>query len=319
VDTIQGLFRTLGDFFQRLQSILWAIGVAGGAIYALYTFQTHSDYPAETRADIYFFALLLLILLSSASLCYIFYLRQQYRKQSEEKEELSTICARQTTFIQEQYEQITEFSERVADLSVTLEELDDEATLLLMDNEYWTNLKRSSRGVDEMIISCLQQSDQDLKARREDCINIVLQACRQNILPDIPIDERRIAFLRYPQTSESFTLVKGLGIAHESRDDVKRRLTKNDGVAARCIQLQQSVYLPDVQNIQEARDKGYVATSSVARFRSIVCTGIWINERAVGVISADCNQPDAFSEADIGVLEHFADKLRLVYSAFPDA
>lgn len=280
-EKIKKLFNEAGDFGQRLQGIVWLIGLLVGGIVLLFGLQL-SDVPEETKALVYFVALIFLFVITLLLVAYTIILHNR---------------------LSEQYN--------------NLKKAADETALKILEVEYWKTLEQGSHGIDEVILSAYQNVDEDTKTRREDCISLLMSVCRQSILPLVDADQKRVAFLEYPRNGTNYTLVEGAGIAHETRNDIKK-LTITSGVAARAQSIELPVYIEDITDEKSAREKGYIQVSTVARFRSIVCVSVGMNNTAIGVISADCKKPAAFSDADIQILERFSRKIRLIYALFLD-
>lgn len=281
VNSIKRWFVLVGDFGQRAQGVLWLIGIGLAVVVAIFGIQT-SQMPAEQKALLYFSVIIVLALSSLATTVYILYLRDKLHERNQQ-----------------------------------LKDVTEESALLILEAESAREIEQSSQGVDEVILQAMHNKDDGDKEKRDDCILIIMIACQQNILPGIDQNERRVAFLEYPRTGDAFTLVEGCGLAHESRLDVKRNLTKTTGAAAFAIATKFPVIINDIRNSEDAQRKGYKPSSSQERFRSLLCVGVWLNDEPIGVISADCMEPNAFSDSDIKVLQRFARKIRIAYTLFP--
>lgn len=283
-EKIGKLFKEVGDFGQRLQGVFWIIGLFVSFFVAslafLFGIQV-SDFPEKVKTLVYFVALILLFIITLLITMYTIILHVR---------------------LSEQY--------------ANLKKAADETALKMLSLDHWKTLEQGSHGIDEVILSAYQSIGEDAKTKREDCVSVIMSICRQSILPLIDADKKRVAFLEYPRTGVNYTLVEGAGIAHETRNDVKQNLTITKGVAARAQSTEMAVYIRDVSNEEEAKANGYVPASTVARFKSIVCLPVGINNTPIGVISADCRESAAFSDSDIRILERFSRKIRIIYVLF---
>ncbi len=278
-------FNRAGDFAQRLQGVIWlATLLIGGILFAVgYLIKFHfSNYPLEVKSLIYFIAMITFGLTVVILLVYVVTLKIKQRAQNQNVKNAS-----------------------------------EEAAIHLLEEEYWQQITYGDRAIDNFVISELQLPSSTQAQKRANCLNLVMTTCQQNILPQIIPSERRVAFLEYPQTGDAFTLVAGCGIEHDTRAEVKNTLTTKRGVAAKAIESEEVVYLRDITNHEEAAKKGYIQVGRKARFRSIVCVGVWLDGRPLGVICADCKERFAFIESDIQVLEFCIRKVQLIYALYP--
>jgi putative methionine-R-sulfoxide reductase with GAF domain len=143
----------------------------------------------------------------------------------------------------------------------------------------------------------------------------VLTACHDNILAEMSNGQCRLAFLDYHAETEGFTLLAGRNMPHESEMDVQK-LTRENSLAGRVIMTQTRQYVPDVDDRRAASEAGYLPIGHEPAHKSIVCVGVWVDRRPVGVLIADSTTVDAFSDADFDTLEYFAEKIEVIECGF---
>lgn len=271
----RNLFARSGDFFQRIQALLWGgslIPVAAGFVAYYY-----EQIPRQIRE---LTLLLAIVILGTLSLAQIFYARHLWRQRKEllDGVEISTVL------------------------------MDTQRLELLA----WAQLDQSSRSVDEFLTNILGRKDLSNSEKRWRCIQYIVVACRDNVLPGIGPQGKRLSYLEYSDSTTQFTAIAWVpNQAHEFRN----QLTRNSGLAGRAIQEPGCHYVEDIDS-PKALEKGYVRGGPTI-YKSIVCLGVRVNDVPVGVIAAQCIEKEAFTEVDCQMLERFGQKIELVYCAFP--
>ncbi|MCX8063108.1 MAG: GAF domain-containing protein [Anaerolineales bacterium] len=85
------------------------------------------------------------------------------------------------------------------------------------------------------------------------------------------------------------------------------------GYGGRCFRLQKPLLIADVQQDEELRSDGNSAViEEVRQLRSAVVAPLLTHEQVRGVISFESNQPNAFTEEDLNLLNTLANTLALV-------
>jgi hypothetical protein len=202
------------------------------------------------------------------------------------------------------------------DLENRLHQDSEEIVDQSLEYDSLSSLLKTCQFIDENLITNLG-SDQPTRERRRRCVDLVLEGCRDNVLPNIEKTGRRLAFLEFSERERRFHVLAHRGLTHESIRDVADNLSYDNGLAGRTLQLRATVIIPDV-DISEAKTHGWVRVGSSLRHQCIACIGVWLNDHPVGVISIDCNEKHAITAGDLDVLEDLAEKIRLIYAIFPD-
>ncbi len=133
---------------------------------------------------------------------------------------------------------------------------------------------------------------------QEYVLKALLEKCRQIL----PLDAFYIAVFD-PQTGEiRHPLAYDLG---EYPKIPSRNINKNPGLSGYVIRTRQTLYVPDIL-LPEAAEKYQVFYSSGTPIRSYLGVPMSIGERVVGVLSIQSYQADAYSSAQIRLLETIA-------------
>jgi hypothetical protein len=176
----------------------------------------------------------------------------------------------------------------------------------------WADADRSFRGIDTFLATILEQKELSVAEKRWRAVQCIMVACRDNILPGISAHDKYLAFLEYSENKDLFSVVTRVP---ERLQSANHQLTRNRGLAGRAIQKPGPHYIADV-DAPDAAAKGYIHTGT-PEYKSIVCISVWIDDTALGVITAECLEKNKFTETDFQMLERFAHKIMLVYCIFP--
>jgi len=277
---IVGVLKRIADGLQRIQALLWGGALAAALIAAAFQLAIFSFLNNDnTRAWI--FLILSIVLVLCISLCGVYIHR--LRKYSRQLESL-----------------INSDSEAIARQQLEFDDL--------------SSLFKVCHFIDENLVTFLS-TKQSARERLRRCVDLVMEGARDNVLHEVHIQDRRIAFLEYQEDSRRFSVLAHRGLTSESIRDVAENLTFDNGLAGRVLQLRESVTINDVDAPAAVKD-GWVRVGTTLRHSCIAAVGVWLNDRPVGVICVDCKEKNRLTQTDVDVLESLTYKIRLAFAIF---